>query len=139
MNFNDVRKNENKGFSLVELIVTIAIMAVMVTVLAPALLQYVEKSRIGVDESYISEVAHNLEIIGATDPDVNGTAVKVTFTAAGALTADVADVDTELDALFTEQKFVSKHYKTDGNGASVEIELDTDGAVTISGTKNING
>ena len=39
-NFNDVRKNENKGFSLVELIVVIAIMAVMTSVLAPALLQY---------------------------------------------------------------------------------------------------
>ena len=36
-NFNDVRKNENKGFSLVELIVVIAIMAVMTSVLAPAL------------------------------------------------------------------------------------------------------
>ena len=38
---NNFMKNENKGFSLVELIVVIAIMAVMVAVLAPALLGYV--------------------------------------------------------------------------------------------------
>ncbi len=35
----------NKGFSLVELIVVIAIMAVLVGVLAPTLIRNVEKSR----------------------------------------------------------------------------------------------
>ena len=38
------RKN-NKGFSLIELIVVVAIMAVLVGVLAPAYLRYVEKAR----------------------------------------------------------------------------------------------
>ena len=36
------KKNNNKGFSLVELIVVIAIMAVLMVVLAPAMLRYVE-------------------------------------------------------------------------------------------------
>ena len=35
----------NKGFSLVELIIVIAIMAVLVGVLAPQFLKYVEQSR----------------------------------------------------------------------------------------------
>ncbi len=35
----------NKGFSLVELIVTIAIMAVLVGVLSPALIKYIDKAR----------------------------------------------------------------------------------------------
>ena len=52
---NTKRKN-NKGFSLVELIVVIAIMAVLMAVLAPAMLRYVEKSRVQKDESAVSEV-----------------------------------------------------------------------------------
>ena len=39
----------NKGFSLVELIVVIAIMAVLVGVLAPTLIKNVEKSRESTD------------------------------------------------------------------------------------------
>ena len=40
-----MKKTNNKGFSLVELIVVIAIMAVLVGVLAPQFLKYVESSR----------------------------------------------------------------------------------------------
>ena len=60
--FNDIRKNENKGFSLVELIVFIAIMAVMTAVLAPSLLQYVERSRAQKDDSAMGEVANAIQI-----------------------------------------------------------------------------
>ena len=51
-----------KGFSLVELIVVIAIMAVLVGVLAPALMSNVEKSRAQKDDSAMSEVAHAVEL-----------------------------------------------------------------------------
>ena len=68
-NYNDVRKNENKGFSLVELIVVIAIMAVMTSVLAPALLQYVERSRAQKDDSAMGEVT-NAIMLALSDQDI---------------------------------------------------------------------
>lgn len=44
-----VKKLNNKGFSLVEIIIVIAIMAILAGALAPQLMKYVEKSRIAAD------------------------------------------------------------------------------------------
>ena len=49
--------NVNKGFSLIELIVVIAILAVFTIMLAPKLLFYTERSRAEKDNSTISATA----------------------------------------------------------------------------------
>lgn len=59
----------NKGFSLVELIIVIAIMAVLVGVLAPTYLQYVEKSKKSNDVSTVDSIVNAIEI-SAIDPEV---------------------------------------------------------------------
>lgn len=66
--FNNFKKSCKRfitgksGFSLVELIVVIAIMAVMAAVLAPALLGYVEKSRMQKDDSAMGEVTNAIQL-----------------------------------------------------------------------------
>ena len=57
-----IKNYQNKGFSLVELIVVIAIMAVMAAVLAPALLGYVERSRAQKDDSAVDEVVSAIHL-----------------------------------------------------------------------------
>ena len=60
---NTLRKKQknNKGFSLVELIVVIAIMAVLVCVLAPQFIKYVERSRQSTDLQNVQELKSAIE------------------------------------------------------------------------------
>lgn len=50
-------KKTNKGFSLVELIIVIAIMAILAGALAPALIKYISKSRLSSDIQTASAIA----------------------------------------------------------------------------------
>ncbi len=63
-----MKKMNNKGFSLVELIIVIAIMAILIVVLAPQYLRYVERSRNSTDLQSATEIATALQIYQA-DPE----------------------------------------------------------------------
>ena len=67
-----MKKNMNKGFSLVELIIVIAIMAVLVGVLAPQFIKYVESSRQSTDIDTIAEFKAAVEAYVA-DESAKGT------------------------------------------------------------------
>ena len=64
----------NKGFSLVELIIVIAIMAILVGVLAPQFIKYVEKSRESTDLQNIEEIKTAIEIYVADHESASATA-----------------------------------------------------------------
>lgn len=59
----------NKGFSLVELIIVIAIMAILVGVIAPQLIKYIEKSRTSADVQFCDTV-HTALLIAMSDISV---------------------------------------------------------------------
>ncbi len=53
--------NDNKGFSLVELIIVVAIMAILVGVLAPQFIKYIEQSRESKDIQAIEAIRKAIE------------------------------------------------------------------------------
>ena len=59
----------NKGFSLVELIIVIAIMAILVGVMAPQLIKYIEKSKVSADTQAADSV-HTAMLTAMMDPEV---------------------------------------------------------------------
>lgn len=62
------KKKNNKGFTLVELVIVIAILALLVGLLAPQYTKYVEKSRKTADASNMDEIVKVIKVFAA-DPD----------------------------------------------------------------------
>lgn len=69
---NKVRKN-NKGFSLVELIVVIVILAILIGVTIGGIYQYVNKSRINTDINNAASITSALSVL-STNKDLVGNA-----------------------------------------------------------------
>ena len=129
----------NKGFSLVELIIVIAIMAVLVGVLAPTYLQYVEKSKKANDVSTIDTIVNAVEI-AAIDPVVVGAAntdetITITVTSGGmAITPNTGKwVETINDAVsdaklksFDSVSFTATKSKDTGKVVFSYVDANTD-------------
>ena len=99
----------NKGFSLVELIIVIAIMAVLVGVLAPTYLQYVEKSKKSNDVSTVDSIINAVEI-GAIDPEVmtdKSVKLEITVLNTGSPTFAIVAKDKDNNDISTTSKWKS--------------------------------
>lgn len=119
-------QKNNKGFSLVELIVVVAIMAVLMGILVPTLVKNVEKSKKQKDASAIEEIRSTM-VTTLADPTYSdieativydGTTIDVdtpkNISAVEPITdAEVKTFLTAVSADVKDWKFTSKAYKAD--------------------------
>ncbi len=78
-------RKSNKGFTLVELIIVIAIIAVLTAVLAPQYIKYIDNSRWATDQSNAGTLLHEVQV-AVVDVQAAGGSVStdtVTFSASG--------------------------------------------------------
>lgn len=120
-----ITQKRNRGFSLVEMIVVVAIMVVMVGLLVPAYLSYIEKTRTGIDEKAADDIRSATETLVLSGTYEVTQEVLVTFSKDGIQVSDVpyaAALEAELKAIFPDFESVvpvSKKYKD----ATYKVEL----------------
>lgn len=85
----------NKGFSLVELIIVIAIMAILIGVMAPQLMKYVDRTRVSSDKQ-LGDTVRTAIMTALMDPEVTDAPTAISFT-------ELAEID---NLLTSNQKFV---------------------------------
>lgn len=119
------KKLNNGGFSLVELIIVIAIMVVLVGILAPTYLRYVEKSRVSADASTMDEFVSVMQAV-ASDSDITLDSTK-TYTVSNA--GATINVSSDLSNVLTSNGLMTA---TDISGATLKSTTYTSATITIT-------
>ncbi len=145
------KETANKGFSLVELIVVVAIMAVLLVVLTPQYLRYVERTRLQKDNTAIGEIVQTIKIALA-DEETNAdtkSPLSLAFTGSGgaaqelAISTALTSVDGSSEHLLAKElaATLGNTYTTSSNtyknsGAKLEIEVTVTGGIPTVKVKN---
>lgn len=94
----------NKGFSLVELIVVIAIMAILAAVAIPTFATFINKANVASDESYLNDLEYAVELaLTAEGEDYSDYKLTVTVGANNAITYEYAKDADNKHTFTTEQ------------------------------------
>lgn len=139
------KKKDNKGFTLVELVVVIAILAILVGLLAPQYTKYVEKARKSSDASNLENMVRAVEVaIAETDETARVNAGRYVIN----ITSDNTSIKKGTDGSETDESgpataavantvgtdwASTKLKSTDWGdaGISATIQVETDGSFTV--------
>ena len=145
------KKKNNKGFSLVELVIVIAILAILVGILAPQYTKYVEKSRKSADVSNLENLVTAFKTAASDGADdIAAGTYTITIATDKSSVALKSDKGTSADTVknligsfagstWTDTKLKSKKWTSaaDGTGdalteISADLTIANDGSVTVA-------
>ena len=127
------KKKNNKGFTLVELVIVIAIIAILVGLLAPQYTKYVEKTRKSADASNMDEMVKAVQVYAA-DGEKEVPEVKEATIVLGkkGVTANTK-LQTALNEYCPDYKNMKlKSAKWGADSITAKITITADGAVTVT-------
>ncbi len=123
----------NKGFSLVELIIVIAIMAILVGVIAPQLIKYIEKTNESSD-TQLCDTLRSALTTAALDPDVvkDGHGINMSGTSIASCCTDASYKKAVEDILgFSVGTEASKLKSKVGKSTGIHVTIAGSNAITV--------
>ena len=131
-------KKNNKGFSLVELIIVIAIMAILAGALAPALIKYINKSRRSADISNADTIRTACQT-AMSDEDA------MVAISSGFTSQKITDVlknygafSTEIKSILGDKTTITSKYFDKGKDFEVTINVAGNSVVVSAGGSQIS-
>ena len=133
------KKKNNKGFTLVELVIVVAILAILVGILAPQYTKYVEKSRKAADVSNMDEIVKAVQVYAVDKGAQTGgnTAINnftITISDSGASISDTT-VQTGVKEYLPNYDKIALKSKQWGKNPTVTMSIDAEGAVKVVNTE----
>lgn len=131
------KKKNNKGFTLVELVIVIAILAILVGLLAPQYTKYVEKSRKSADVDNMNEMVKAVQVYAVDKGAAGGktdTTGSITLSASGVEITDnsTKDIENALKEYVPNYKNIALKSKQWGTpDPKATFTIDSDGGVEV--------
>lgn len=130
-------KKNNKGFSLVELIIVIAIMAILAGALAPALIKYINKSRRSADISNADTIRTACQTAMSDEDAMVAIGTGVTGASVSDLKSSYSAFSTEISSILGNSTITSKYFDK-GNEFTVDINVAGNTVIVKAGSQQVS-
>jgi len=128
-----MKKVNNKGFSLIELIIVIAILAILIAVLAPQFIRYVERGRVSSDITIGEDMLAAAQVAYADDQSAATAVGTVASVSAGGMTAH-ADLNEAFNTTFGAGWGATELRARAHQAATVQYAVSADANGNVKGT-----